>query len=282
MKKIDRPKSSHSDLLQVACRNKKLKKTYPKLIKFYNRTERLARHYDNFGGNPNDIKATKLSADEKEAILYLYDKPPLGLPYLNSLRDSLSGETCPMCGGENPTTLDHYLTKQKYPEYALLAFNLVPACACNGDRGERLYNQATGARILHPYYDDCLLRPLVRILFDPGETPPKFTIDYLLSMHDPNYENLKYHVENIILRTNFMSFFSKNWFRVRDRPGDILAGYSKCMSTKMDFQNYLAGQHEASFGGQGPNSWRAIFFRSILNKNVSGWLYNRYHANGYI
>lgn len=125
MKKIDKPAINQVEPFQEACNNKKLRKTYPNQVRFSTRAERLASFYDSSGGNPNEVKGGYLSVVEKKAMLDLYDDPPVCMSYISDLRSSLAGETCPMCGGENPTTLDHYLTKKKYPEYALLPYNLV-------------------------------------------------------------------------------------------------------------------------------------------------------------
>lgn len=122
------------------------------------------------------------------------------------------------------------------------------------------------------------MRPLISIQFEPDDIPPKLSVDYLLDISHPSYLNLKFHVENIILKTNFKVFFLKNWTKVRDRPNDILANYSKSMMTAMDFNKYLEGKHEAVFRGMGPNSWNAIFFRSILRRNISDWLFSRYQS----
>lgn len=276
MKKIDSPLSNETVALKSASRNKSLTKTFPKLIRFGLRAERIARYYEISRGNPNIIRLSRISTEEKKAILDLYDDPPVCMGYIGELRDSLAGETCPMCGGENPTTLDHYLTKRKYPEYALLPYNLVPACSCNQKRGERLWDAATGARILHPYYDDCMSVSLVTLQFNPNDLAPLFHVAYLLPVTHPDFENLKFHFESIVLRTNFMAYISKRWEKIKVAPDNILLGHHKYRSDKPTFHSYLVEHSDAAFNDSGANSWKAIFFRSISDQVISDWLYDHY------
>lgn len=75
---------------------------------------------------------------------YFYDK------ILNSQ------EICLYCGFRDSTTLDHYLSKSVYPNYAILPINLVPCCD-NCNRAKSNYddnNLEEYEYFLHPYFDD--------------------------------------------------------------------------------------------------------------------------------
>lgn len=63
-------------------------------------------------------------------------------------------DQCPFCGLGEPTTLDHYLPKEDFPEFSVYTKNLIPVCGvCNSTykglkcfhNGERLF--------IHTYYD---------------------------------------------------------------------------------------------------------------------------------
>ncbi|HEY1744206.1 MAG TPA: HNH endonuclease [Granulicella sp.] len=61
---------------------------------------------------------------------------------------------CPYCGQRDTQTLDHYLPQSVFPEFAVLAENLVPCCsACNKEKGEHRPLAAT-QQVFHPYFDD--------------------------------------------------------------------------------------------------------------------------------
>ncbi len=64
-------------------------------------------------------------------------------------------EKCPFCGGiGRPKSLDHYLPKANYPQYAVLPQNLVPCCRdCNTEKSNALAT-AVDEQAIHPYFDD--------------------------------------------------------------------------------------------------------------------------------
>lgn len=93
-------------------------------------------------------------------------------------------QCCPLCAHRDVTTLDHYLPKENYPEFAVLPINLVPSCmSCNG--AKHTFIPATaGDQLFHPFFDDWsafqLLRADVQVtqyidvdfFIDPAGAPP--------------------------------------------------------------------------------------------------------------
>lgn len=61
--------------------------------------------------------------------------------------------TCPYCGFRTPDTIDHYLPKTFFPEFAVLPLNLLPCCGiCNGKKGN--YWIEKGQRGIFNFYLD--------------------------------------------------------------------------------------------------------------------------------
>jgi len=59
---------------------------------------------------------------------------------------------CPYCRFGHAETLDHFLPKSRYPAYAVLPRNLVPACSrCNTGKGSGLLTAEK--EISHPYFE---------------------------------------------------------------------------------------------------------------------------------
>jgi hypothetical protein len=57
---------------------------------------------------------------------------------------------CPMCNFEQAATLDHFLPKGSYPEFSVLARNLIATCnTCNHKKGARPANG-----FVHAYFDE--------------------------------------------------------------------------------------------------------------------------------
>jgi hypothetical protein len=73
---------------------------------------------------------------------------------------------CPMCNFEQTATLDHYLPQSIYPEFSILARNLIPTCFnCNNKKGIRPANG-----FVHAYYDVIPAARILqaRLIWDPG------------------------------------------------------------------------------------------------------------------
>jgi hypothetical protein len=69
---------------------------------------------------------------------------------------------CPLCAQRDVGTLDHYLPKAEFPEFAILPMNLVPCCFdCN--HAKRWHTPtALSEQMFHPYFDDWSQLELVR------------------------------------------------------------------------------------------------------------------------
>lgn len=61
-------------------------------------------------------------------------------------------QKCPYCGFGQASTLDHFLSKSRYPAFSVLSTNLVPACAdCNN--AKRASVVTNDNQTLHPYFE---------------------------------------------------------------------------------------------------------------------------------
>lgn len=84
----------------------------------------------------------------------MVNKKGPGRKYYDKIMVSPQNGICPICGHREVSTLDHYLSKMKYPAYAVTLINLIPSCKdCNFIKGESEILDETNATI-HPYYDD--------------------------------------------------------------------------------------------------------------------------------
>jgi len=77
---------------------------------------------------------------------------------------------CPLCAQRDVGTLDHYLPKTAFPEFAILPMNLVPCCFdCN--HAKRWHTPtALSEQMFHPYFDDWSHLELVRATIEVDET----------------------------------------------------------------------------------------------------------------
>lgn len=108
---------------------------------------------------------------------------------------------CPFCLLGQPTTLDHYIGKDEFPEYSFLVKNLIPCCyACNQvkDIGWRTnYNR----RFIHFYNDDFFENQfLFAELLIIKETPiMKLTLKQPDDLEDDSFQIIEWHFEDLNL-----------------------------------------------------------------------------------
>lgn len=106
------------------------------------------------------------TAQEKSDLEKCYSSPTLSFGNMvkqiktNQHRD-LQG-TCQYCGIQKPNTIDHYLPQSDFPEFSVLALNLIPCCNdCNTKKNN--YWLDNGFRGIINFYIDNL--PQIQFLY---------------------------------------------------------------------------------------------------------------------
>ena len=85
---------------------------------------------------------------------------------------------CPFCGFGQVSTLDHLLSKSRYPAFSVLTFNLIPSCSdCNTGKGSSVLEN--GTQILHPYYEDAVVETVPWLFSELIESVPA-TVRYFV------------------------------------------------------------------------------------------------------
>lgn len=128
---------------------KELARIKPLLIECYVIYDKL------FSKNKLELIQRKINITEndKESFAKLYSRE---FPSYNAILDlarSHNSGTCPYCSINLPTTIDHFVPKKEYPEYAAHCHNLIPVCAdCNRRKKEQWRNNYQRL-FLNPYLD---------------------------------------------------------------------------------------------------------------------------------
>lgn len=114
--------------------------------------------------DPADIEAAELNGLYGRVLVKGGERPT----YLR-LKGAARYGRCPLCGQRDVKTLDHYLSKDDYPELAVFPTNLVPSCFdCNHAKGTYRANNANRL-LFHPYFDDWSGHRLIRASVNIGE-----------------------------------------------------------------------------------------------------------------
>lgn len=190
--------------------------------------------------------------------LYLTKNDDYITPILNDLRSNHGLQFCPYCGEEViPSTLDHYLPKEKYPEYSICLANLIPMCTkCQGKdaKGEKTLNLNNNRYFLNPYYE-YIDEFLVLKILPPFEVPD-FVLDLNNSVDKKQYSLLANHVIELGIYDRFLRF-------AKTKHIHLMKLSKKNRQTGNPIKNkieiYLEDVELKSV-----NTWSAIYYRSVL------------------
>lgn len=167
--------------------------------------------------------------------------------------------SCPMCGGDGPRTIDHYLPKEWYPEFSVLSYNLIPSCAtCNSKRGS--YNRPQQAYpALHPYFDADILSVLnIDIDLDIAMGVPEFKLTFNNNAFSPATQrriasHLKACVDMKAFRSKCYGFITE--YRVVEKNKD---------RNYLNF--YISMRLEVLELGGNKNCWESALIRGMKRK----------------
>jgi hypothetical protein len=122
----------------------------------------LARYvvYENFKNNLEMIENSLITDElDKKSLISCYNRNKDGylegevVAKILEIQSVQHKNTCPYCGIDRPKTIDHYLPKSDFPEFAIYPPNLIPCCGrCNTKKNDRWINN--GRRLFFHYYFD--------------------------------------------------------------------------------------------------------------------------------
>lgn len=129
---------------------------------------------------------------------------------------------CPYCGNPLiPDTLDHFLPKDDWPEYSILANNLVPQCrSCAPIKGSRYYStDALCAMFMHPMYCDALASVRFKIDISFPATKPIFEIEFSAAegTAPTDVARIVLHLKKLEVKRRMLSFCVRHWSHWREK-----------------------------------------------------------------
>lgn len=275
MKKITPPDFNDFKTLRFICKNDKLS-SYPDLWGIrHDMTRQYVKYIrakgDVFGLGPKLCIAKNL----KDSLISHYSSEVKGLDVISDIRNKLSPTVCPMCGGKYPTTVDHFIPKDKYPEYSFFTKNLVPACSCNAKRGGNDYmGGIVGQRVLHPYFDKELSEiRLIRAEVEPPFESPRISL--VVCCTDENLKiTTKYHLDKVVSKTNVLNVLDEEWrnlVRLYDDHFDLEPGIDVTVQLILEKLRKMLRKEDRLSGT--PNNWSSMLLAGILaNPDVVDYL----------
>ncbi len=218
-------------------------------------------------GNPESIapwpEVAHKPVGDKFRNLYLYPSDDsVQKPILDELRKRTL-TYCPACGEDGtPNTLDHYLPKEKYPEFAVTPANLFPMCdICQGAKGAKVLSQNQERLFVHPYFDAFLDMQLVNLVIGEPYSAPS-SIELLASEVLPPAARflVQRHLQELGIHTRFYRFFTASYLRLLRLVGQMRA---KGMDVLPKIEAFRDMECLKS-----ANSWGHIFYDGVLNNEA--------------
>ncbi len=176
-------------------------------------------------------------------------------------QEFLKGE-CQYCNIGEPSTMDHYLPQEEFPEFAALSINLLPCCSkCNTEKGEEW--QINGnRRIINYYFDDL---PNVDYLF----CTITFRNGNALANFSLNTNAVAAGIAAVITN-HFQDLDLLERYRIRS-GGEIVevrdAIMQKANKNLLHMRTELIADANALKNRKGQNYWRAVLKIALANSD---------------
>lgn len=171
--------------------------------------------------------------------------------------------SCPMCGSRHTGTLDHYLPKDDFAEFAILPANLLPACShCNsGVKGGLFRGDVAPERFIHPYYDEIADQPIWHVALVPPFEAARFEA-CAGDMVDPaDVAMVQFHLDHILGEV-FQNDVSTQWSKL---PEVLRVEHDSAEPlTEAEGERLLVKRLRSTIVTDGQNSWDSALLRGVL------------------
>lgn len=228
------------------------------------------KEYISYSGNPNFIDCSTLLKKYNPRFISLFDSAPytIGTSIKTPLKE-MELTFCPFCSeAGTPNTLDHFLPKEKYPEFSILSKNLVRACdICQGAdaKGSKVFNNEGERLFLHPYFDIPEDIEMFKVtIIPPFDKGTNYTIEASDFISGELKQLTQRHLEELKIDTRFRVFFSKEYPRKRNLIIKMLGKKpTKDITTLKDIiQDFYESEKEISI-----NYWDTILYKAFLDND---------------
>ena len=149
--------------------------------------------YLKFSGNGASLRPIPVAPPVSQALETNFDLLDSNRSH-SHIRDEILGSArnhaCPYCNVASVDTLDHVLPKKVYPEFSVLAQNVVPSCGtCNRKKGSTCFH-SSGLNLMHPYFakvpNDAIL--MVEVTVTVQQVTWRFSLRQSASIADADFE----------------------------------------------------------------------------------------------
>lgn len=188
---------------------------------------------------------------------------------INKIKD-LFPATCPYCGIDNGSTIEHILPKDIFSEYSIFSKNLIPCCStCNSLKGIKIRELNKEYSFINFYESEAPEEEFLKVkIVDIKNNLPIFK--YSISEKAPGV--FKNHFKNL----NLIKRYQNN---SNDIATEIVRELEriKYSFTKNKTKKFLSDKYEDLKNQYGYNYWKALIYLSVAqSENYLNVLYGIY------
>jgi len=240
-----------------------------RLLGYQPRVTAAAQSYQAAGAVPEfhtlARSAGALGADVELRDLYkrtMVRKGGPGRATYDLLKLNAKGGICPLCGHRNISTLDHYLPKESYADFAILPLNLIPTCSdCNRVK-HKFFPANAAEQLLHPYFDRLPNGVWLRatVVYEANTPILTFTADPPAAWNADLRTRVAAHFDRLDLATLYSIHGTREVPMIRSRLQKLLE--SGGPDAVRDHLQEEASTRQA----EDANSWQAAAYAALAGK----------------
>ena len=174
-------------------------------------------------------------------------------------------DKCPYCNVTTVDSLDHVLPTSVYPEFSVLAQNLVPACTrCNRKKGQACF-KASGENLIHPYFVQMPCDPILfaRVVVETETVTWKYYLQQNGSVDDESFEQ----INNLFVLLDLANLYHRSSVdEILDKLGSIDVVYNAHGAAGV--QEYLKRDADSVRDNQGENYWKTVILRALAESSA--------------
>lgn len=207
---------------------------------------------------------------EREDLLHCYETTARALQQLKTLilisQPDGVRDYCAYCGIGRPDQFDHYLPKEKFPEYSVHSYNLMPCCSvCNGKKAD-IWLQPNNTRTFINFYLDSLpaapmLDVTVHWLVKNGMLvpAPTFRLVCPAGFEAAEFRLVLTHFQKLGLLARYKDQAHTEFLAIRNAA---LARDARTIAVLRRFLNNYIQEWERTLG---PLNWRISLYRELIS-----------------
>lgn len=165
-------------------------------------------------------------------------------------------DTCPMCGIQPPSQLDHQSPRSVYKSMAVSRINLVPVCGvCNNHKKAKAPEQ-----FIHPYYNHSI-KNLPFFVITIHSSPITHRMSWKFSINDDVVGD-KTLADKINNQVGVVKLYRRLYRETNELLSDLLSGIDDITEEILSF--LLEKEYNTHLCRRGTNDWHTVFVKALI------------------